>query len=105
MEIMECPQSTEVELESLPPITESTLGKNEDFFLFCSIFEANMIDKRLTDNNLSFELSIGNSGNSLDGNTDAIKKPKDYFVDDIGENCSYLPICTLGTTEHIHIDE
>ncbi|KOB67239.1 Otoferlin [Operophtera brumata] len=85
MDILEYPQSTEVEVECLPPITDSALGKNEDFFLFCSIFEATMIDKRLTDKPLAFELSIGNSGNSLDGNMEAVKKPKDYFIDDIDD--------------------
>lgn len=86
MDILECPQSTEVELECLPPITDSALGKNEDFLLFGSIFEATMIDKRLVDKPLSFELSIGNTGNSLDGNEDTVMKPKDYFVDNIGKS-------------------
>jgi hypothetical protein len=46
---------------------QSTYGKNEEFFLFASIMDATMIDKRLGDKPLFFELSIGNAGNSLDG--------------------------------------
>lgn len=64
-------------MEPIPPINEPSYEKNEEFFLFASIFEANMIDKRLTDKPLQFELSIGNSGNTLDGHNDSVKRPHD----------------------------
>lgn len=66
-----------MEVEPIPPINEPSFEKNEEFFLFASIFEANMIDKRLTDKPLQFELSIGNSGNSLDGHNESVKRPHD----------------------------
>ncbi|KAI8430626.1 hypothetical protein MSG28_000832 [Choristoneura fumiferana] len=81
---MECPAS-DVEVEIVPPITESTFGKNEEFFLFASIFDANMIDKRLTDKPIQFELSIGNSGNSLDGHSDSVRRPQDLESDELDE--------------------
>jgi otoferlin len=80
---MECPVS-EVEVEPIPPISEPSFEKNEEFFLFSSIFEANMIDKRLVDKPLQFELSIGNAGNSLDGHSESVKRPQDLETDELG---------------------
>ena len=34
-------------------------GKIEEFFLFGSVLDANMIDKKLADKPVSFEVSIG----------------------------------------------
>lgn len=80
IEGIECPLSA-VETEPIPPINEASFERNEEFFLFSSIFEANMIDKRLTDKPLQFELSIGNSGNSLDGHNESVKRAQDLDVD------------------------
>ncbi|XP_075991116.1 otoferlin-like [Anticarsia gemmatalis] len=79
--------ASEVEVEPIPPIVESSFGKNEEFFLFGSIFEANMIDKRLTDKPLQFELSIGNSGNSMDGHHESMKRAADLDCD-LDELCA-----------------
>lgn len=59
--------SLSVELESLFPISETSYSKNEEFFLFATVFEASMLDKKLNDKQVYFELSMGNAGNSLDG--------------------------------------
>lgn len=88
---IECPAS-DVEVEIVPPINESAFGKNEEFFLFASIFDANMIDKRLTDKPIQFELSIGNSGNSLDGHSDSVRRPQDLESDELGKKL----ICLKG---------
>ncbi|XP_035446116.2 otoferlin isoform X5 [Spodoptera frugiperda] len=83
---IECPLS-DVEVEPIPPINEASYEKNEEFFLFGSIFEANMIDKRLTDKPLQFELSLGNSGNSLDGHNESVKRPHDLEAE-LDELCA-----------------
>merc|ERR1719350_2698740 len=58
---------SEVEVEPTQTINEAVYNKKEEFFLFGSILEATMIDKRIADRPISFELSLGNAGNSLDG--------------------------------------
>ncbi|XP_026730449.1 otoferlin-like isoform X2 [Trichoplusia ni] len=95
---IECPAS-EVEVEPIPPINEPSFEKNEEFFLFASIFEANMIDKRLTDKPLQFELSIGNSGNSLDGHNESVKRPHDLDaeLDEISADTGYWQSTTQAT--------
>ncbi|XP_058826537.1 otoferlin-like [Topomyia yanbarensis] len=60
-----------VELETTLPISESSYCKNDDFFLFGSVLEASMIDKKVCDRPVYFELSIGNAGNSLDGHNES----------------------------------
>lgn len=70
-----------VELESTYPINESSFYKHEEFFLFSTIFEAAMIDKKLSDKSVQFELSIGNWGNSLDGHNES---QANYDDDELG---------------------
>ncbi|XP_055682391.1 otoferlin [Lutzomyia longipalpis] len=60
-----------VELEQTFPVSESSYSKCEEFFLFSTIMEASMLDKKLCDKQVLFELSIGNSGNSLDGHNES----------------------------------
>ena len=60
-----------VELEQTFPISESSYSKNEEFFLFSTVFEASMLDKKLQDRQVYFELSMGNAGNSLDGHNES----------------------------------
>lgn len=60
-----------VEVEPTYPIQESSYCKNEEFFLFSTIFEASMLDKKLSEKSVHFELSIGNWGNSLDGHNES----------------------------------
>ncbi|XP_064096144.1 otoferlin-like isoform X4 [Macrobrachium nipponense] len=62
---------SEVEVENTLPIQESNYGKSEEFLLFASVHEATMVEKRVSDKPVSFELSIGNAGNSLDGSSTA----------------------------------
>ena len=45
--------------------------------MFANIFDVNLVDKRITDKTLQFELSIGNAGNSIDGNNESLKRPLD----------------------------
>lgn len=83
LDTIECPTS-EVEIAPTVPINEVSFEKNQEFFLFGSIFDANMIDKRLVDKPLQFELSIGNTGNSLDGPNESLKRPQDLDVEQLG---------------------
>lgn len=69
---MEIAPST-VEVEPTPVINESAYSRNEEFFLFASIMDATMIDKKLGDKPMYFEISIGNAGNSLDGHNESSK--------------------------------
>ncbi|XP_061599324.1 otoferlin-like [Cololabis saira] len=59
--------STEVQLEGVPNISETAAGKVEEFFLFGSFLEATMIDRKIGDKPINFEVTIGYYGNELDG--------------------------------------
>uniref|UniRef100_A0A4W5L2Q6 Otoferlin a n=1 Tax=Hucho hucho TaxID=62062 RepID=A0A4W5L2Q6_9TELE len=72
--------STEVQVEPVSNISESATGKIEEFFLFGSFLEATMIDRKIGDKPISFEVTIGNYGNQIDGvskPTAAKKKKKE----------------------------
>uniref|UniRef100_A0A8C7T8N5 C2 domain-containing protein n=1 Tax=Oncorhynchus mykiss TaxID=8022 RepID=A0A8C7T8N5_ONCMY len=64
--------STEVQVEGVPNISESATGKVEEFFLFGVFLEATMIDRKIGDKPISFEVTIGNYGSEIDG----VTKPK-----------------------------
>ncbi|XP_039709686.1 fer-1-like protein 6 [Pteropus medius] len=59
--------STEVEVEAFDASPEIVPEKYEDFLLFGAFFEATMIDRKIGDKPISFEVSIGNFGNLIDG--------------------------------------
>uniref|UniRef100_A0A1A7XN40 Otoferlin n=2 Tax=Iconisemion striatum TaxID=60296 RepID=A0A1A7XN40_9TELE len=59
--------STEVQVEAVSNISESATGKMEEFFLFGSFLEATMIDRKIGDKPISFEITLGNYGNQIDG--------------------------------------
>lgn len=87
MDSIECPAS-EVEIEPVVPINETSFEKNEEFFLFACVYEANMINKKLTDKPIQFELSIGNAGNSMDGHNESVKRPHDLDAIEMGMTCN-----------------
>uniref|UniRef100_A0A7N6BS07 Otoferlin n=1 Tax=Anabas testudineus TaxID=64144 RepID=A0A7N6BS07_ANATE len=58
----EITSSTEVQLEGVPNISEV-----EEFFLFGSFLEATMIDRKIGDKPINFEVTIGYYGNEIDG--------------------------------------
>ncbi|KAK6467580.1 fer-1-like protein 6 [Huso huso] len=53
-----------IAIESPPQITEDSM---ESFLLFGAVFEATMIDRKIGDKSISFEFTIGNYGNIIDG--------------------------------------
>ncbi|XP_058143724.1 otoferlin [Dasypus novemcinctus] len=63
----ELTSSTEVQVEPATPISESCTGKVEEFFLFGAFLEASMIDRKNGDKPITFEVTIGNYGNEVDG--------------------------------------
>ncbi|VVC45932.1 Hypothetical protein CINCED_3A016890 [Cinara cedri] len=60
-----------VDVEPTYPITETSYCKNEEFFLFMTILDASMIEKKLGEKPIFFELSIGNAGNMIDGHNES----------------------------------
>ncbi|KAM9339086.1 otoferlin isoform 1-T1 [Symphorus nematophorus] len=77
--------STEVQVEPVSNISESATGKIDEFFLFGAFLEATMIDRKIGDKTISFEITIGNYGNQIDG----VSKPssaKKKKQKDGGEN-------------------
>uniref|UniRef100_A0A8C4HSP4 Otoferlin n=1 Tax=Dicentrarchus labrax TaxID=13489 RepID=A0A8C4HSP4_DICLA len=56
--------STEVQLEGVPNISEQD---GREFFLFGSFLEATMIDRKIGDKPINFEVTIGYYGNEIDG--------------------------------------
>ncbi|XP_072546416.1 otoferlin isoform X2 [Salminus brasiliensis] len=65
--------STEVQVEGVPNISDNATGKIEEFFLFGAFLEATMIDRKIGDKPINFEVTIGNYGSEVD---DIPTKPK-----------------------------
>uniref|UniRef100_A0A8C4UIC5 Fer-1 like family member 6 n=1 Tax=Falco tinnunculus TaxID=100819 RepID=A0A8C4UIC5_FALTI len=59
--------STEVEVEPFDVPSEIYEEKFQEFLLFGTFFEATMIDRKVGDKPITFEVSIGNFGNITDG--------------------------------------
>ncbi|XP_061563486.1 otoferlin isoform X6 [Cololabis saira] len=75
--------SSEVQVDSVSNISESATGKMEEFFLFGSFLEATMIDRKIGDKPITFEITIGNYGNQIDGvNKSSSRKKKKKDGDD-----------------------
>ncbi|XP_027564035.1 otoferlin-like, partial [Neopelma chrysocephalum] len=60
--------STEVQVEQATAVAENCTGKMEEFFLFGAFLEATMIDRRVGDKPISFEVTIGGPGAPGGGN-------------------------------------
>ncbi|OCT77151.1 hypothetical protein XELAEV_18032347mg [Xenopus laevis] len=79
--------SIQVEVEPFDVPTEEE--KSEDFLLFGSFFEATLIDRKIGDKGISFECSVGNYGNVLDGVSHSGAKKKSPEHED-GEGAPLL---------------
>ncbi|XP_062379458.1 otoferlin-like [Sardina pilchardus] len=64
--------NTDVQVEGVPKIAENATGKVEEFLLYGAFLEATMIDRKIGDKPITFEVTIGNYGNEIDG----MMKPK-----------------------------
>ncbi|XP_058524347.1 fer-1-like protein 6 [Ochotona princeps] len=76
--------STDVEVEPFDVSPEIVPEKYEEFLLFGAFFEATMIDRKIGDKPISFEVSIGNYGNVMDGGSHhgSKKKPAESVEED-----------------------
>ncbi|XP_072418854.1 otoferlin isoform X3 [Chiloscyllium punctatum] len=69
--------STDVQMESIQQISDLATGKLEEFFLFGAFLESTMLDRRIGDKPVNFEVTIGNYGNQIDGiSKPAVRKRK-----------------------------
>ncbi|XP_053565469.1 otoferlin [Bombina bombina] len=74
----ELTSSTEVQIEGAAPVADNCTGKMEEFFLFGAFLEATMLDRKIGDKPINFEVTIGNYGNQIDGTTRPnLRKRKD----------------------------
>ncbi|ETE63106.1 Fer-1-like protein 6 [Ophiophagus hannah] len=82
--------STDVEVEAFdvpPEIHEEQL---EEFLLFGAFFEATMIDRKVGDKPISFEVSVGNFGNVIDGVSSGARGKKKTHEGEEEESASLL---------------
>ncbi|KAM4693754.1 otoferlin [Discoglossus pictus] len=74
----ELTSSTDVTVEGAPPVADNCTGKMEEFFLFGAFLESTMVDRKIGDKPINFEVTIGNYGNQIDGTTKpSMRKKKD----------------------------
>uniref|UniRef100_H3ATM5 Fer-1 like family member 6 n=1 Tax=Latimeria chalumnae TaxID=7897 RepID=H3ATM5_LATCH len=91
--------STEVEVESIDAPSEIQEERVEDFLLFGAFFEATMIDRKNGDKPISFEVTVGNYGNIIDGVcplSSRKKKPPEAAEEDSA------PLLSTGESEFMH---
>uniref|UniRef100_A0A672RKG2 Otoferlin n=1 Tax=Sinocyclocheilus grahami TaxID=75366 RepID=A0A672RKG2_SINGR len=86
--------STEVQVEGVPNISDNATGKIEEFFLFGCFLEATMIDRKIGDKPINFEVTIGKIYGRLkrkggdDEESELIHGSSDEEVDDGGDMTS-----------------
>ncbi|KAM8966810.1 fer-1-like protein 6 [Pelodytes ibericus] len=68
--------SIQVEVEPFDVPPEMNQEKFEDFLLLGAFFEATLIDRKIGDKPISFEATVGNFGNVLDGASPSASKKK-----------------------------
>ncbi|KAF4796234.1 hypothetical protein TURU_086042 [Turdus rufiventris] len=68
--------STEVQVEQATAAADNCSGKMEEFFLFGAFLEATMIDRKIGDKPIHFEVTIGNYGNQVDGSSKPLLRRK-----------------------------
>ncbi|KAJ6663116.1 hypothetical protein lerEdw1_010709 [Lerista edwardsae] len=91
--------STDVEVEPFDVPHEIHEEQFEEFLLFGAFFEATMIDRKVGDKPISFEVSVGNFGNVIDGvSPGAGGKKKSHE----GEDEESAPLLHEGTGDASH---
>lgn len=63
---------------------QTSYCRNEEFFLFMTILDASMIDKKLGEKPIYFELSIGNAGNMIDGHNESSSQEEHDKINVLG---------------------
>ncbi|XP_067888777.1 fer-1-like protein 6 [Heterodontus francisci] len=90
--------STEIEVEPIEPSSWTDEETVQDFFLFGTIFEATMIDRKIGERPISFEVSLGNYGNVLDGVSPTASIKRRPLETNEGETASLLHGSESGQT-------
>ncbi|XP_042320398.1 fer-1-like protein 6 [Sceloporus undulatus] len=91
--------STDVEVEPFDVPPEIHEEQNEEFLLFGTFFEATMIDRKIGDKPISFEVSVGNYGNAIDGVSPGAGGKKKAHE---GEEEESAPLLHEGTGDASH---
>lgn len=60
-------QISNIDVKGAAPVSDVVGGKEENFQLFCCIYEASMINRKAASKPIQFEMNIGNFGNTFDG--------------------------------------
>lgn len=71
---------------------QTSYCKNDEFFLFMAILDASMIDKKLGEKPIFFELSIGNAGNMIDGHNESSSQDDYDRINILGDYLSFFPL-------------
>ena len=72
--------------------------------MFGCLMEATMIDKKLTDKAISFEVSVGNAGNTLDGELQHVATDDSLSTIDEEEGEGYLYHNIICIHQHIQLN-
>ncbi|XP_070604365.1 fer-1-like protein 6 isoform X2 [Erythrolamprus reginae] len=82
--------STDAEVEAFDVPPELHEEQLEEFLLFGAFFEATMIDRKVGDKPISFEVSVGNFGNVIDGVSSGARGKKKTHEGEEEEGISLL---------------
>ncbi|XP_066543887.1 fer-1-like protein 6 [Amia ocellicauda] len=85
-----------IPIESPPQINEDSI---ESFLLFGGIFEATMIDRKIGDKPVSFEFTVGNYGNLIDGASPVQASKKKAAAEPLDSESS--PLLSQGESERM----
>ncbi|XP_051879497.1 fer-1-like protein 6 [Pristis pectinata] len=93
---------SEVEVEPVEPCTWIDEETVQGFLLFGTFFEATMIDRKLGEKPISFEISLGNYGNVMDKATPSPSSKKRPLVASEEESASLLH--AIGSDQTLESD-
>uniref|UniRef100_A0A670YCV1 Fer-1 like family member 6 n=1 Tax=Pseudonaja textilis TaxID=8673 RepID=A0A670YCV1_PSETE len=82
--------TTDAEVEAFDVPPEMHEEQLEEFILFGAFFEATMIDRKVGDKPISFEVSVGNFGNVIDGVSSGTRGKKKTHEGEEEEGASLL---------------
>ncbi|CAH2285873.1 fer-1 6 [Pelobates cultripes] len=83
--------SIQVEVAPFDVPKEMQEEKFEDFLLFGSFYEATLIDRKIGEKPISFEVTVGNFGNVLDGACPSESKKRHSVVEEEEESAPLIP--------------
>ncbi|RWS06883.1 otoferlin-like isoform X3, partial [Dinothrombium tinctorium] len=90
----------DISVEPILPINELAFGRNEEFLLFATIFESNMIDRKYGEKLISYEITIGNDGSVDENPSDYLDIAEESSVSEREEKVSLIPVSPLLRSNH-----